>query len=164
MTNYEELAGESRVWIFQANKELSEEEQKSILTELVDFVDNWLSHGSLVKSHVELLHNRFIVFFADEQGDRMCGRAVDASVRFVKALETKYKLVLLDRSLMAYIDVNGKVQGCKLEGLSKLMEEGKVNTETKVFNNLVQNKTEFESRWIVPLSESWHQNYIMQNH
>jgi hypothetical protein len=164
MTNYEDLAGESRVWVFQANKELSEQEQKSITEELTDFVDNWLSHGSLLKSHVKLLYNRFIVFFADEQGDRMCGRAVDASVRFVKALEAKHKLVLLDRTMMAYIDSNGKVQGCKLDELNKIMEEGKVTPETKVFNNLVQNKIEFEKSWIVPLSQSWHQNYIMQNH
>jgi hypothetical protein len=164
MTNYDELAGESRAWVFQANKELSEEEQKSIAAELTDFVDKWLSHGSLLKAHFKLLHNRFIVFFVDEEGDRMCGRAVDNSVRFVKELEAKYKLVLLDRNMMAYIDGNGKVQGCKLADLSKLMEDGKINPETKVFNNLVQNKSEFDKNWIVPLSQSWHQNYITQTH
>jgi hypothetical protein len=164
MTNYEELARESRVWVFQANTELSETEQKAISTELTAFVDKWLSHGSLLKAHFKLLHDRFIVFFVDEEGDRMCGRAVDASVRFVKELETKYQLSLLDRTMMAYIDNAGKVQGCKLEELSKLMEEGKVNASTKVFNNLVQNKAEFIKNWLVALSESWHQNYIMQNH
>ena len=164
MTNYEDLAGESRVWVFQASRELSAQEEKSISSELVDFVDNWISHGSQVKSHVKLLNKRFIIFFADEEGDRMCGRAVDASVRFVKALETKYKLVLLDRALMAYLDNNGNLQGCKLDELNKLTEGGKVTFQTKVFNNLVQNKAEFEKSWLMPLSESWHQNYIMQNH
>lgn len=164
MTNYEELAGESRAWVFQCSKELSESEQKAISIELINFVNNWLSHGSLLKATFKLLHNRFIVFFVDEEGDRMCGRAVDASVRFVKELETKYNLVLLDRKLMAYIDASGKVQSCKLDELNSLMEEGKINPETKVFNNLVQNKAEFEKNWIVPISSSWHQNYIMQNH
>jgi hypothetical protein len=164
MTNYEELAGESKAWIFQANRELSEDEQKAISAELMGFVDNWLSHGSQLKACYKLLHNRFIVFFVDEEGDRMCGRAVDASVRFVKELETKYKLTFLDRNLMAYLDKNGKVEACKLDELNGLMEAGKVSPETKVFNNLVQNKTEFEKSWTLPLSTSWHQNYIMQNH
>lgn len=164
MTNYEELAGESRAWVFQANKELSETEQKAITDELTDFVDNWLSHGSLLKACFKLLNNRFIVFFVDEEGDRMCGRAIDASVRFVKALEAKHHLVLLDRSMMAYMDNDGKVQGCKLDELNTLMEQGKVTPETKVFNNLVQNKNEFEKNWLVTLAGSWHQNYIMQNH
>jgi hypothetical protein len=163
MTNYEELAGESRAWIFQANKELSDTEQKAISIELTNFVNSWLSHGSLLKATFKLLHNRFIIFFVDEEGDRMCGRAVDASVRLVKELEAKYNLVLLDRAMMAYIDRDGKVQGCKLDELSQLMEQGKVTPDTKVFNNLVQNKAEFENSWIVPLSSSWHQNYVMQN-
>jgi len=164
MTNYEELSGDSRAWVFQANKELSEQEQKLISAELNAFVDTWLSHGSLLKAHFKLLHNRFIVFFVDEEGDRMCGRAVDNSVRFVKELETKYKLILLDRNMMAYIDNKGNVQGCKLDELNQLIEEGKISPETKVFNNLVQNKTEFDTKWTVPISESWHQNYIMHNH
>jgi hypothetical protein len=100
----------------------------------------------------------------DEEGDRMCGRAVDNSVRFVKELETKYKLILLDRNMMAYIDNKGNVQGCKLDELNQLIEEGKISPETKVFNNLIQNKTEFDTKWTVPISESWHQNYIMHNH
>jgi len=164
MTNYEELAKESRAWVFQANKELSEQEQKPLSAELTDFVDSWLSHGSLLKAHFKLLYNRFIVFFVDEEGDRMCGRAVDNSVRFVKALEAKYNCVFIDRNMMAYIDNSGKVQGCKLSDLNKLMEEGKITPETKVFNNLVQNKTEFDTNWIMPLSQSWQQTYIMQNH
>lgn len=160
MTNYEELAGESRAWVFQANKELSESEQKAITAELTDFVDNWLSHGSLLKACFKLLNNRFIVFFVDEEGDRMCGRAIDASVRFVKALEAKHHLVLLDRSMMAYIDRDDKVQGCKLDELNTLMEQGTITPETKVFNNLVQNKNEFEKGWIMPLSESWHNSVV----
>jgi hypothetical protein len=164
MTNYEELAADSRVWVFQANKELTETENNSISTELTNFVNGWLSHGSLLKAHFKLLHNRFIVFVVDEEGDRMCGRAVDASVRFVKELELKYKLVLLDRAVMAYMDNEGKVQGCKLDELNALVEAGKVTLSTKVFNNLVQNKAEFEKAWIIALAESWHQNYIMQNH
>jgi hypothetical protein len=164
MTNYEDLAGESRAWIFQANKEFTETEKTAISSELIHFVDNWLSHGSLLKAHFKILHNRFIVFFVDEEGDRMCGRAVDASVRFVKELEIKYNLILLDRSAMAYLDKDGKVQGCRLDELNKLVEEGKVNPGTQLFNNLIQNKTEFEKSWLVPLSSSWHQNYIMQNH
>jgi hypothetical protein len=163
MNNYEELANESKVWIFQANRELSKSEQESISAELTKFVDNWISHGSLLKACFKLLHDRFIVFVVDEEGDRMCGRAVDSSVRFVKELEAKYKVSLLDRNQMAYIDRNGAVQGCKLEELSELMDANKVSPETKVFNNLVQNKTEFEKSWLVNLSTSWHQNYIMQN-
>lgn len=162
MTDYNTLAPNSRVWIFQADREFSADETASISTELLQFVDNWLSHGSLLKAHYKLLHNRFIIFFADEEGDNMCGRAIDASVRFVKELEKKYSVSLLDRSRVAYIK-NDKVYACTLDELGQRIEAGKITPDTEVFNNLVSTKEEFDNHWTVPLAKSWHRSYIMQN-
>jgi hypothetical protein len=162
MTDYEQLAPESKVWIFQAESEFSGAELKSLTDSLTFFVDNWLSHGSLLKAHYKVLHNRFIVFFADEQGDRMCGRAVDASVRFIKEQETKLGIVMLNRNLVAYMH-DGKIVSCTLDDLSHLSEEGKVSPDTIVFNNMVATKAEFEKNWMIPLGTSWQQRYILQH-
>jgi hypothetical protein len=162
MTEYEKLAPESKVWIFQSNRELTESENKSITEELQQFVDNWLSHGSLLKASFKLLHNHFIVFIADEEGDRMCGRAIDASVRFVKELESKHSLSLLERNRVAYL-INGKTETCTLDEMGKRIESGEINQDTIVFNNLVSAKAEFDTNWMTPLSKSWHRSYIMQN-
>jgi len=162
MTDYNTLAPNSRVWIFQADREFSADETTSISNELLQFVDNWLSHGSLLKAHYKILHNRFIIFFADEDGDNMCGRAVDASVRFIKELEKRYSVSLLDRSRVAYIK-NDNVYACTLDELGQRIEAGEITPDTEVFNNLVSTKEEFDSHWTVPLAKSWHRSYIMQN-
>jgi hypothetical protein len=162
MTDYNKLASGSRVWIFQADRELSVAESKAISNELLLFVENWISHGTLLKAHYKLLHHRFIVFIADEEGDNMCGRAIDASVRFVKELEKKYSVSLIDRSRVAYI-IGGKVEACTLNELGQRIEEGEITPDTEVFNNLVSTKEEFDKNWTVPLSKSWHRSYIMQN-
>jgi hypothetical protein len=162
MTAYEQMAPTSKVWIFQAEREFTGEEQKTVTEALTAFTDNWLSHGSLLKSHSKLLHNRFLVFMADEEGDNMCGRAIDASVRFIKELEGKLGVTMLNRNLVAYMD-NGKVMSCTLDQLSRLAEEGKITPDTIVFNNLVATKAEFEKNWTIPLSQSWQQTYILQN-
>lgn len=162
MTDYTTLAPGSRVWIFQADRELSADESKSISHELLQFIDNWISHGTLLKAHYKLLHNRFIVFFADEQGDNMCGRAIDASVRFIKELEKEYAVSLIDRSRVAYIK-GDKVFACTLDELGQRIEDGEITPGTEVFNNLVSTKEEFDKSWTVPLSKSWHRSYIMQN-
>jgi hypothetical protein len=162
MTDYNSLAPDSRVWIFQADREFSSDENSSISNEILQFVDNWLSHGSLLKAHYKILHNRFIIFFADQEGDNMCGRAIDASVRFIKELEKKYSVSLLDRSRVAYIK-NDKVYACTLDELGQWIETGKITPETEVFNNLVSTKEEFDNQWTVPLAKSWHRSYIMQN-
>jgi hypothetical protein len=162
MTDYTKLSPNSRVWIFQADRELSAVENKAISNELLQFVENWLSHGTLLKAYYKLLFNRFIVFFADEEGDNMCGRAIDASVRFIKELEKKYSVTLLDRSRVAYIK-DGKAEACSLNDLGQQIEEGKITAETEVFNNLVSTKEEFETSWTVSLLNSWHRSYILQN-
>lgn len=161
MTDYGQLAENSKVWVFQAEREFSQPEAETLTQELTQFTDNWLSHGSLLKACFKLVYNRFIVFFVDEEGDNMCGRAIDASVRFIKELETKYGVAMLNRNLVAYMD-NGKAVSCTLEQLSHLAEEGKITSDTIVFNNLIANKAEFEKNWMIPLSSSWQQAYILQ--
>jgi hypothetical protein len=37
-----------------------------------------------------------------------------------------------------------------------LLKQGKINTETIVFNNLAQNVTELQTKWEVPFKDSWH--------
>lgn len=162
MTDYEQLAPESKVWVFMAEREFTESELKTIHTALIAFVNNWLSHGSLLKAYYKVLDNRFILFFADEEGDRMCGRAVDASVRFIKDLETQLGISMLNRTLVAYKQ-GDKVISCTLDELSQLAEEGKITPETIVFNNMVATKAEFEKNWTVPLANSWQQTYILQH-
>jgi hypothetical protein len=162
MTDYNALAPGSRVWIFQADREFSAGENKAISDELFQFVENWLSHGSLLKACYKVLYNRFIIFIADEEGDNMCGRAIDASVRFVKELEKKYNILLLDRNRVAYIR-NGTVYSCTLDELGLRIEEKEITPDTEIFNNLVSTKEEFDKNWTIPLSKSWHRSYIMQN-
>jgi hypothetical protein len=162
MTEYEQLAPESKVWVFMAEREFSASELQSVNDSLTAFVNNWLSHGSLLKAYYKILNSRFILFFADEEGDRMCGRAVDASVRFIKELESKLGIAMLNRSLVAYKQ-GDKIVSCTLGELGHLEETGKITPDTIMFNNLVATKAELEKNWMVPLSASWQQTYILQH-
>ncbi|MGP8214313.1 MAG: hypothetical protein ACLQQ4_01985 [Bacteroidia bacterium] len=162
MTAYEQLAPNSKVWVFQAEREFSAPGLNILNERLTAFVNNWLSHGSLLNAHFKVLHNRFILFFADAQGEAMCGRAVDSSVRFVKELEAELGISMLNRNLVAYMK-DGKVFSCTLNELARLSEEGKIGPDTIMFNNLVATKADFEKNWMLPLSLSWHHNYILQN-
>lgn len=161
MVSYEQLAPGSKTWVFLPERELTEPEIKLLTDKLTAFTDNWQSHGSLVKGHFKILYNRFIVFFADEQGEAMCGRAVDASVRFIKEMEILFGIPMLNRNLVAY-KKGDKVFSCNLNELSSLLEEGTISQDTLMFDNLVATKADFENRWMIPLSSSWHQNYILQ--
>lgn len=157
------LSPDSRVWIYQSNRELNPGELISINNQLRDFCANWISHGNLVLSHFEILYNHFIVLMVDETNDRTCGSAVDASLNFIKELETEFNISLLDRMLFAYLQ-GEKVHSVSRETFEKSIAEGIINEQTIVFNNLVQTKAEFERNWKIPFGESWHAKLFANMH
>jgi hypothetical protein len=160
MTSYTDLSPDSKVWVYLSGRELSNTETESLTNDLLNFTSNWSSHGEPVKGHVKLLENRFIVFFADVQNDTMCGRAIDAILRFIKELEIKYSLSLLDRNKVAFLSGEGKVVVCSLSELEKLAEGGIITSETLFFNNLVETKDAFEKNWKTPFKDSWQKKLV----
>ena len=44
--------------------------------------------------------------------------------------------------------------------LKNAFQKGIINTETLMFDNLVNNKTDFINDWLKPLNESWYNKFI----
>jgi hypothetical protein len=83
------------------------------------------------------------------------GCSIDKSVRFMQDVEQEFGIELFDRFNTAYVEA-GAIKSAKREELEELLKSGKINGETVVFNNLVTNLQEFETKWQVPLKNSWH--------
>ena len=60
---------------------------------------------------------------------------------------------------VAYLD-NGSICLENMNNLSALIDSGKINLDTIIFNNLVTTKGEFKSSWKTPLGKSWLVNVI----
>ena len=162
MEHFKDFSGQSRVWIYQSDKEF-DSGQKKIFNELAaTFKANWESHGKAVKGSIELFYDRFIVLCIDEPDELSCGRSVDASVRFMKELEKELNVSLLNRMLVAYRE-GDNIVSCTINEFEKLLSEGKVNERTIVFNNMVHDLVEFNNNWELPVSESWHAR-LMPSH
>ena len=153
----------SRVWIYQSNREFSESESKEIMILQKDFVCQWASHGTLLNSAAELFYNRFIVFFVDEQVKDATGCSIDKSVAFVKQVEQQYGVSLMDRLNLAYRE-NNEIKTLKMVDFQNQIKKGLINENTLVFNNLIQTKQEFLNAWEVPAKNSWHQNLFLIKH
>ncbi|WP_187478317.1 ABC transporter ATPase [Amniculibacterium sp. G2-70] len=147
------------VWVYNADRFLTADDKQHITTKVQDFIDNWDSHGSLVKGTFTILHDAFLVIFADDQGDPLCGRAQSASVNLVKELEKDLNIKFLDRMRQSFQE-NNEVKLVKLAELKTLYKDGKINDETLVFDNTVINKKDFDSRWKVALKDSWHKRFV----
>jgi hypothetical protein len=72
----------------------------------------------------------------------------------IKDIENRFGVSLFDRTTLAFV-VKDKLQLLPMTQLQYAIDNGFVNGNTAYFNNLVQTKDELETRWIIPLKDSW---------
>lgn len=156
---FENLPDSSRVWIYQANRSFTDQEQQEIEQKLQEFIEQWTAHGADLKASFELRYKRFIILGLDQEMNSATGCSIDASVAFIQNLEKEYNVDLLDRMNVSY--KQGEFIAYKdLADFKKMAKQKAVSGKTIVFNNLVNNKAEYLSDWEVPASESWHKRFL----
>jgi hypothetical protein len=146
---------QSKVWVYQSDRKFSAAEVETIQQQLNDFTAQWKAHGRQLMAKAEVLHDYFIVFIVDEASANATGCSIDASVRVVKEIEQSYNVDLFNRFNMAY-KLEDQIVVTSKEDFETLISIGKVGPGTIVFNNMVQNLAEFETKWEVPFENSWH--------
>lgn len=149
-----DLADDSRVWVYQSNRLFSINEALQIEGLLNEFIENWQSHGTLVKGYANLFFGQFIILMADETATGVSGCSTDSSVRLIKNIESTFKVNLFDRHTLAFV-VKDKIQLLPLSQLNYAIENKFITPDTLYFNNLVHTKKELQNNWIIPLKSSW---------
>jgi hypothetical protein len=145
----------SRVWIYQADRKLSETETQQLQQQLNEFTTGWTAHSNQLQAKAEVRYNRFIVLIVDESQAGASGCSIDSSVRFMKQLEQQFNINLFDRFNLAYKE-GEEVLSVPRHTFEDLLKQGRITTDTIVYNNLVQNLSELEAKWEVPFKDSWH--------
>ena len=157
-----QLGDHSKIWIYQATTALSDDQSASIRIELLSFLEEWTSHNVQLHTSGDIFYNRFLVMMVDERYNATGGCSIDKSIHFIEYLEQKYGISLLDRMHFSYMPnpETNEVYSASLQDLDELFNSGKLKADTIVFNNLVKSKAEFESKWKVPLNQSWHKRFL----
>ena len=145
----------SRVWVYQADKELTDIQASELRILLNKFAAEWTAHNNQLKAKAEVRYNRFLILIVDENQAGASGCSIDKSVNFMKQVEQQYGINLFDRFNMAYRE-GEKVLSAPREEFEELLRSGKINSQTIVFNNLVQDLQQLENKWEVPFKDSWH--------
>jgi hypothetical protein len=156
------FSADSRVWIYQGSRLFTIGEALEIEELLKQFVMDWKSHGVPVKSGAYLFFGQFIILVADETATGVSGCSTDSSVRLIKDIEQKFNVSMFDRTTLAFV-IKDKVQLLPMAQLQYAFDNGFISADTPYFNNLVQTRDELESKWIVPVKDSWIKNRIRLN-
>jgi hypothetical protein len=153
---------DSRVWIYQCSRLFSISEALEIEELLKEFTRQWMSHGVPVKGEAHLFFGQFIVLLADETATGVSGCSTDSSVKLIKDIEQKFGVNMFDRTTLAFV-AKDKVQLLPMTQLQYAFDNGFISGDTPYFNNLVQTKQELETRWIIPVKDSWIKSRIKMN-
>ncbi|MCX2492450.1 ABC transporter ATPase [Pedobacter sp. PF22-3] len=146
---------QSRVWIYQSDRKFTSTEETEILNKLAAFTNQWKAHGNELLAKAEIRYGFFIILTVDESQAGVTGCSIDSSVRLIKEIEQEYHVDLFNRFNIAY-KVNEEVVVNSKEDFETLVNIKQVTPETIVFNNMVQNLAELETKWEVPFKNSWH--------
>lgn len=146
---------QSRVWIYQSDRKLTDPEVQQIQPELDKFATSWTAHNNQLKAKGEVRYNRFFILIVDESQAGASGCSIDKSVHFMQQVQQHLGINLFDRFNLAYRD-GEEVLSLPRHGFEAKLKDGSINKQTIVYNNLVQNLTELETKWEVPFTDSWH--------
>ena len=149
-----DFAAESRVWVYQSSRAFTPEESMQVNNLLKQFAGSWLSHGAKVKAYGQLFFGQFVVLMADEAATGVSGCSTDSSVRLIKQIEQQFSVNMFDRQLLAFV-INDAVQLVPLPQVQQALDTNTISADTTYFNNLVQTKSELETKWLIPIKESW---------
>ena len=149
----------SHLWIYQSPRALNNNEIEWLMAENKQFINQWTSHQHTLTASAIFLQQHFLILAVDEQSAGASGCAVDKSVAFVQRMGQQLQVDFFDRWQFAFLDKD-KLQVVDKEQFAQLYQQGKINKETKVFNNLITKKAELATHWQVPLAQSWHTRFV----
>ncbi len=154
------LPDDAKIWIYQAGRELTSDEQQLILSMGKVFMGQWGAHGQPLTASIDVVKGYFVVISVDGSLQLPSGCSIDESVAFMRRLGEQLKINFFDRTKVP-LWINSSVQVVPMMEIKQNIKDGKVHQETQLFNTLIQKKGGL-SNWIVPLKNSWLAGYLPQ--
>ncbi len=152
---FADFPADTRLWVYGADRELSERELAAIARALDEFVSNWHSHRVPVRGAYALADRRFILL-AGYCTDGVSGCSTDSSVHAVKATGVDLGVNFLDSGLVFYRAEEGVASTTRVD-FRDLVAAGEVDDQTRVFDLTLQTVGDLREKGLErPLSDSWH--------
>lgn len=148
----------TRIWIYQSDRFLTDEEVEVVKQTLEKFVKQWTAHGNQLAGTFEIRYGLFVILMVDEEKAMVTGCSIDKSVHLLKKIEQALDISLFDRLQVAYRGaVHAPIRLTSQRDFRQLLAKGDINPSTAVvFNNMISSAEELEIAWEVPIKDSWH--------
>ena len=156
---FEEMPAHAKVWLYPSVAFFNEELKSNLETDLKGFVTEWLSHQREVKGSAQIFANGIICLAADETAFEVSGCSIDNSSRFIKNIEQKYQLNLLERDIVFFEKKDGSVGLIRIYDIEKAFNNGELSETTPIFNLQASSVAEVRNAW-VPILDTPYSRFL----
>ncbi|MCU0341153.1 MAG: hypothetical protein MUE30_14840 [Spirosomaceae bacterium] len=157
---FDEIDFNARVWVYQANRNLTPDEVGTVTETLKAALEGWQAHQQDLLAAGKVFLNRFVVLAVDESQELPSGCSIDKSVHWLQEIGTRLGVDFFDRSV-AYLDESGHLQTLTLPQIKAAVATEQLTPNTTVFDNLVATKAQWMSRWKVRAADTWLKRYFV---
>jgi len=158
---FSDIDFQARVWVYQANRELTPTETGIITETLKASLDTWEAHGKPLTASGKIFEHRFIVIAVDERDELPSGCSIDKSVHWLQEIGQRMNIDFFDRSL-AYVDENDHVKTIPVPKIKQAVINETILPTTTIFDTQVATKAQWMNRWKIPASNSWLSRYFTE--
>jgi hypothetical protein len=151
-----DFADNSKIWVYFSNRAFSDSEFQEIQKQFDDFSSQWKSHGAAMKNAMMLIDNQIAVISVDESLHAVSGCGIDASVKVIKDIETKYDVSFFERNWVFYKEK----EALKKMQLSEFKIFCKSNPNIQVVNPYFNNLNEIRTHFYMKIEDSLYKNFL----
>jgi hypothetical protein len=150
----------ARVWVYQADRKLTNDETGIVTETLKAAVDTWEAHGKRLTASAKIFEHRFVVIAVDERDELPSGCSIDKSAHWLQEIGHQIQVDFFDRSLTYVDDMTGEVSSIPVPKIKQAVNESIILPGTVIFDNQVNTKAQWMKRWKIAASDSWLSRYF----
>lgn len=156
---FDQLPDTSRIWIYQAERKLTDDEANFVSYASANFLKNWQAHGQDLKSSFLLEYNQFLIISVDEERQQASGCSIDASVHLIQKIEQELQLSFSTNGLVAFL-IEDEVRLKPFNTIKSAIKDNEISSDTLMFDNTVPLLSDFKTKWQVRSCDAWVSRYF----
>jgi hypothetical protein len=157
--DFKNMPDDSRIWIYQSDRDLIESEMSMIDDKTSLFLDSWKAHGKDLECSYSIINKRFIIIAVNENINPIGGCSIDYSLQLINDISDSIQLNLLNR-LIVNFKVDNKISSASLNDLKSKIKDGTLCSETIIFNTTINTKGELLNDFEIDIGSSWLSKFL----
>ena len=151
-----ELPDDARAWVFGSDRTLDASTSDALLNEVDVFLAQWKAHGVPLTVGRDWRFGRFLMVAVDQTTAGASGCSIDGLFQTLMGFERRLGASLVTSGLIFFRDENGAIQSVTRKEFASRASEGKIGSETKVFDPTITTLGEWRARFELTVADSWH--------